>query len=305
MTFRGRHSSIASGPPAIFLTCCGRPRPGSQEALDTLGEYMVHQGTLCEATAYLTGFLARIAASGVASVQILDLLGVTASCDGDGQDPDVRGKTRAALAAATGVLAPLLADPAGQVRDAAAWALPQSLAAGRLIPLLRQRWDQETSPAIAASVLRGLSFLDAEGTAALAAGALDSRDSTIRLIAALACAEAGMPWSAGLAGAALAWTGDGALMKGFRWSSWSGHPFSDRRPAPRRDRPAPAAAPVVTRLRELAGQDRRIRGAGVVQYRIRDDDQLRAAIRDLLDGTGQPAPPLAPRPGTPGPAASR
>lgn len=200
---------------------------GSAEALETLGEYMVHQGTLYEATPYLTGFLARIAASGVAADGILDLLGVTASCDGDGQNPGVRGKARAALAAEIAVLAPLLADPADEVRDAAAWALPQSLAADRLVPLLRERWDQETSPVIAASVLRGLSFLDPAGTVRLAAAALDSHDSTVRLIAAQACAEGGMPWSGDLAEAALAWTTDGTLMKEFIWSAWSGHPFSD------------------------------------------------------------------------------
>lgn len=100
-----------------------RTAAGSEEALETLGGYMVHQGTLYEATPYLTGFLARIAASGVAAAGILGLLGVVADCDGEGQDPAVRGKTRDALAAEIGVLAPLLADPSDQVRDAAAWAL--------------------------------------------------------------------------------------------------------------------------------------------------------------------------------------
>jgi hypothetical protein len=47
---------------------------------------------------------------------------------------------------------------------------------------------------------------------------------------------------------------------------------------------------VVTRLRELATQDRRIVGSGHVQARIHDDDQLRAAIGGLIDDTKQPAP---------------
>jgi hypothetical protein len=140
---------------------------GSEEALEELGGYMVHQGTLYEATPYLVGFLARIAASGVASAGIVELLGVAASCDGDDQDPGVRGRTRAALAGEITALAPLLADASDEVRDAAAWALPQSLAADRLIPPLRDRWDQETNPAIAASVLRGLSFLHPAGSVAL------------------------------------------------------------------------------------------------------------------------------------------
>ena len=200
---------------------------GSEEALEELGGYMVHQGTLYEATPYLVRFLARIAASGAAAAGILDLLGIAASCDGAEQDSDVRGKTRAALAVEITALIPLLADPSDEVRDAAAWALPQSLAAGRLIPPLRVRWDREDFPPVAASVLRGLSFLDPAGTVTLATEALAGEDSTIRLIAAWACAAGGMPWSGDLREAALAWTADGALMKGFRWSLWSGHPFSD------------------------------------------------------------------------------
>jgi hypothetical protein len=47
-------------------------------------------------------------------------------------------------------------------------------------------------------------------------------------------------------------------------------------------------AHVVARLRELATQDRRIVHGGSVQAFIRDDDRLRAAIRDLIDDKEQP-----------------
>jgi hypothetical protein len=119
---------------------------GSEEALEELAGYMVHQGTLYEATPYLVGFLARIAASGVATAGIVALLGGVARCDGDRQNPGVRGRTRAALAGEITALSPLLADPSDEVRDAAAWALRQSLAADRLIPPLRDRWDHEAMP---------------------------------------------------------------------------------------------------------------------------------------------------------------
>ncbi len=116
---------------------------GSAESLEELGGYMVHQGTLYEATPYLVRFLARIAASGVATAGILDLLGIAASCDNADQDPDVRGKTRAALAGEITALIPLLADRSDEVRDAAAWALPQSLAADRQAP---KPWPARTAP---------------------------------------------------------------------------------------------------------------------------------------------------------------
>src|SRR5258708_24843587 len=89
---------------------------GSEEALEELGGYMVHQGTLYLVTPYLVRFLARIAASGVATERILDLLGVVASFDDAGQAPEVRGGTRAALAEASTALSPLLGDPSDVVR---------------------------------------------------------------------------------------------------------------------------------------------------------------------------------------------
>lgn len=214
---------ISDDIPALL----GETADGSREALDTLSEYMVHQGTLYEATPYLVRFLARIAVSGVLSADILDLLGVVADCDNAHQDPGVRGRTRAALAAEIAILVPLLDDSCEQVREAAAWALPQTMAADRLVEPLLERMDRESSPLVAASVLRGLSFLDPEGAGQVAANLLADEDSRIRLMAAWACAEAGRSWSADLREAALAWTADGALMKGFRWTGWTGHPFSD------------------------------------------------------------------------------
>lgn len=252
---------------------------GSAKALEQLSGYMVHQGTLYEASPYLVGFLARIAASGVVAAEILEWLGFAASCDDAGQDPGLRGRTRAALAGEITALAPLLADPSAEVRDAAAWALPQSLAAKRLIAPLRDRWDQENIPAIAASVLRGLSFLDPAGAVALAADALTRHDSTIRLIAAWACVDGGMSWSGDLAEAALAWAADGAQLKGFRWSTWSGHPFSDLLGdlAARGD-PA-AAVGLVT-----AALTRPVVAPGVREVAVRAADSLAEVSRSAAPG---------------------
>jgi len=93
---------------------------GSQEALETLSDYMTNSGTLYGVTGPLVPFLARIAASGVMTAGILGLLGTVARCDDAGQKPDVRGKTRAALAGEIIALIPLLADPSDEVRDEAA-----------------------------------------------------------------------------------------------------------------------------------------------------------------------------------------
>jgi len=45
----------------------------------------------------------------------------------------------------------------------------------------------------------------------------------------------------------------------------------------------------LVRLRELAIQDRRNVDSGHVQAYIRDDDELRAAILDLIGENGEPA----------------
>jgi hypothetical protein len=86
-------------------------------------------------------FLARLAAAGVASAEILPLLGTAADCDHAGQEPDVRGRTRTAFADHVVMLAPLLRHSDDDVREAAAY--------------LRERWDREQVPRIRVSLRPG------------------------------------------------------------------------------------------------------------------------------------------------------
>jgi hypothetical protein len=85
--------------------------------------------------------------------------------------------------------------------------LAQCRAPDRLVPLLRERWDAERQPAVRAAVLKGLSVLDPGAAAGAAAGVLARPgDAGLRLIAAVACVAARVPWSGQVHQAATAWT---------------------------------------------------------------------------------------------------
>lgn len=178
---------------------------GADEAAQQLGDLAINQGTLYEVTAHLVPFLARSAAARIASVDTLYTLGAIGECDDTRQEPGIRGKSKAAFAQHIGLLLPLLSDAEDVVRRAATRALPQSGAAGELVPVLRDRWTDETSLSIKASILMALSFLDPAGTGSLAAQAFSEAESgLLQHVAVHACMVAGLPWSAELLEGAIA-----------------------------------------------------------------------------------------------------
>jgi hypothetical protein len=137
------------------LECAGSPEEtpellralasGAEEADDALVDLacsLCHQGSVYPASERAAPFLARIAAAGLHTEHVLEVLGSIAECR-DERDLSAPGAARAAVAAQSGLLAPLLADPHPEVRAAAAWALTQAQAPG-LVPLLGERWNTET-----------------------------------------------------------------------------------------------------------------------------------------------------------------
>ena len=195
------------------------------EAFDTLCGSICHQGSVYSATPYAVPFLARIAAAGIRTVAVLGLLGWIAG-SADERGLEVPGAARAAVAGQIGVLAPLLGDPDAEVRATTVWALTQCRAPGRLVPLLRQRWDAEPDLTVKATVLKALSVLDPQAAAAIAGEvAAGPGDAGLRLIAAAACVVAGVGWSGWLDEAATAWMADGGLPPGYFWGDRD--PFAD------------------------------------------------------------------------------
>jgi HEAT repeat protein len=206
----------AGDVPALLRTVTSAPEEADMAAEELFGD-LYCQGSVYEATPYAVPFLARIAAAGISTVTMLALLGRIGGSD-DERELAVPGSARAALAAQIGVLAPLLGDPDDAVRATTAWALAQSRAPDRLVPLLRERWDAEPHPAVRATILKALSVLDPETAAGIAAGPVASDgDGGVRLIAARACVAAGQPWSDQLHDAATAWMADGDVLPGYLW----------------------------------------------------------------------------------------
>ena len=219
-----RHAYGGAGDVPALLRALGSGRGEAEEAVQGLFGSLCHQGTVYSATPYAVPFLARIAAAGDHGSLVLELLGCIAASE-DECGLTVPGSARAAVTGQIGVLAPLLSDPDDGVRAATVWALAQCRAPGLLVPLLRERWDAERQPAVRAAVLNGLSVLDPGVAAAAAAGVLARPgDAGLRLIAALACVAARVPWSGQLHEAATAWMAEGDVLPGFGGGA---EPFSE------------------------------------------------------------------------------
>jgi hypothetical protein len=182
-------------------------------ALEDL-QSLCHQWTVWSASAYAVPFLARLAAAGISSVELLDLLATIARSDDewrhDGRPvADPGDAARRAIAAQAGVLAPLLDSPDAMVRMTAARALAQCRDASQSFPRLFSRWDREKSPSVRCTLLQGMSVLDPARTAGLASEVAGFIDAAERLVAAWACVTGGMVWSPELRAAGTAWLSEG------------------------------------------------------------------------------------------------
>lgn len=219
------HAYGAADDVPTLLHAVASGSVGADEAISELYGSICHQGSVYSATPYAVPFLARLAVAGIHTVALLGLLGWIADSD-DERGLEVAGAARAAVADQVGELTPLLADPDAEVRVLAVWALAQCRTAAGLAGLLRRRWDSETHPSARAAVLKALTELDPPAAAGLAADVLaGSGDAGLRLIAAAACAAAGVGWSDRLHEAATAWMAGGDLLPGFFWGDRD--PFAD------------------------------------------------------------------------------
>src|SRR5262245_33350763 len=198
----------------------------ADEALSGLFSSLCHQGSVYPASVAAVPFLARTAAAGLLTREVLVLLGsIAGSVDERGLS--VPGGARAAVAAQATLLAPLLADRDPEVRATAVWALTQAPEPA-LITRLRERWEAETHPVVRATVLKALTLLAPDLAAPLASEVLTEpvpAAGGLLLIAAAACLAAGQPWTDRLHAAATAWMADGEVLPRF-WGG-DGDPFQD------------------------------------------------------------------------------
>ncbi|MFJ2811341.1 HEAT repeat domain-containing protein [Kitasatospora sp. NPDC087271] len=178
----------------------------ADEALAELYSCILHQGSVYTASADAVPYLARIAAAGCGTVEVLGLLGGLAESEGvwggarggerggGGEGPPA--PVRAAVVGQLPLLLPLLADGSAAVRQAAAWAVGQTRAVEPALPALRRRWASETDPVVRGELLTALGRLD-RSAAAAEAGPLLGEDTSapLRLAAVLAGLDAGEPWT--------------------------------------------------------------------------------------------------------------
>lgn len=180
--------------PDLLRALAGTDEGAGDEALSELYGCVLHQGTVYAASAEAVPFLARIAAVGHRTADVLMLLGGMA--ESDDEHGVVPGTVRAAVVEQLPLILPLLAATERETRRTAAWAASHTRATARVLPALRTRWNEEPEPSVRAEVLAGISRLDPSAGAAGAATVLDpSQPAELRMAAVFACLDADGSWT--------------------------------------------------------------------------------------------------------------
>ncbi|WP_398866056.1 hypothetical protein [Streptomyces stephensoniae] len=197
----------AEDVPDCLRALAGDDDAAAEEARNELYGSILHQGSVYEASAEAVPFLARIAAAGIRTADVLLLIGGIAeggadpSPEGAGVPPERESDEVACRRAVVAQLPLLLASVGHEdraVRQSAAWAAGVTGAAGAdaAVPVLRERAAVETDALVRAELLSALALLDPEGTAPAATGALGpDSPPELRIAAVLACVDIGLPWT--------------------------------------------------------------------------------------------------------------
>ncbi|MFI7409689.1 HEAT repeat domain-containing protein [Streptomyces sp. NPDC049627] len=192
----------AEDVPALLRALTDDDAEAAGEALHELYGTIWHQGTVYAATVEAVPFLARLAAAGCRSAELLVLLGCMA--ESDDEHEVARGACRGAVADGLPLVLPLLDSEDPKVRQAAAWVSGHTAARDRAWPALERRWAVERDPVVRAELLTAMARLDPAASADTAVAALDaSAPAEVRMAGVLACLDAGLPWDAALLDAAL------------------------------------------------------------------------------------------------------
>ncbi|MEV6394391.1 hypothetical protein AB0M39_06330 [Streptomyces sp. NPDC051907] len=186
----------AEDVPAILRALAGGDEDAEGGALSELWSSIIHQGTVYRATAEAVPFLARMAAAGIKSSDLLVLLGSIAETE-DEHEVGEPGACRSAVAAQLPLMLPMIESEDPEIRRAAAWTAAQTRAAAPVLPVLLRCWTQERTPSVRAELLAGMVHLDPAGSTDAALESIGpDQPFELRVVAVLACLDAGLPWSA-------------------------------------------------------------------------------------------------------------
>ncbi|MFE4579185.1 hypothetical protein [Streptomyces chartreusis] len=212
----------AEDVPAVLRALADDDPETAGAALNELYGNIWHQGTVYAATVEAVPFLARLAAAGYRSADVLVLLGSIAESEDEYGVP--RGACRTAVAAQLPLVLPLLDAGDAQVRQGAAWACGHAAGGSRTWAALEgtgpglegtrpvldgtrpvlegtwaaleRRWVVEGEPLVRAELLAAMVRLDPAAAVGAATAALDpTGPAELRLAGVLACLDAGLPWS--------------------------------------------------------------------------------------------------------------
>ena len=168
----------------------------AEEIIGDLWSSICHQGSVYSASIAAVPFLAEIAAAGVSTTPILQLLGSIAQA-ADPREIGNADPVRAAVAACFDLLAPHLESPDVDIRAAVIFVLAHSGPVEQVRPLLVALWNDEPESVLRADVLHALIRIDSELAADLAGEVLDSSsagdvsDAPLRVSAAFTWIHAG------------------------------------------------------------------------------------------------------------------
>lgn len=262
------------------------------EAKYELAGSILHQGSVYTATVAAVPFLARLAASGVQTVSVLELLcGIADSSDSRALEP--ADAARQAVAAQGGLLLPLLSAGDSEVRSMAGWVLALSRDASRFPAALVERWHVETDGEVRAGLLHGLHVLSPEHARSFAREALDTgHPARVRMIATYVLTDSGAPWSAEMDAAAGLWLADDSATKHRPWEVR----FSDLVQAVLRAHDPTAAVALVAPALDVnaaVSDETRLRGINAAQMLVGRSRRATPLLVPLLtrlvgvDGTGE------------------
>ncbi|MFH8479535.1 HEAT repeat domain-containing protein [Streptomyces sp. NPDC018055] len=192
----------AEDVPDCLRALAGADDEAAEEAQSELYGSILHQGSVYEASAKAVPFLARIAAAGIRTPDVLLLIGGIAEGGADPgrsapEESDEVACRRAVVAQLPLLLASVVHEDRA-VRQAAAWAVGATGAAGagRAVPVLRDRTAVESDPLVRAELLTAMAQLDPEGTASAAMEAVGpDSPPELRIAAVLACVDGGLSWT--------------------------------------------------------------------------------------------------------------
>jgi hypothetical protein len=219
--------SHAYGPaadvPGLLRVIASGDAGEAGDAVHELFGNIWHQGTVYRATPYAVPFLARMAAAGIASGDLVTLLG----CIAESNDDATGGSSRAAVAAEAGLLVSLLRDTDPGVRASSAWVLAKCQAGGGAFTALLAQWAAEKVSVVRPTLLKAMSELAPARALPLAVQAAASGTSAgERLVAAWACVTSGRPWDDGLRSASLGWLAGGLDLENGWWGDSNSGPFA-------------------------------------------------------------------------------